>query len=516
MAYFNAESAASTLLDLSPILDPRAGSVSGLSVVTTAVKGCSENLCRVPQGSDPAGFGLSADPSYPGRRIRHVKSRSADAISRTIAPIPAPIVVPGKGKVFQCPYPNCNMVFTRSEHLARHSRKHTGEKPFQCVIPRCDRIFSRFDNMMQHTQTHQRDGKQSNISTIANASTRVRGRRSSSLANKGDMAPKFLCAGEDSDPNARRLSQFCIQPSDLKNSTLTLRPITSELVHAQHAEAKKARARANAQREGIGGEYYGDGAYLEVGAGSSKISSPAMTMTTVDGTDGPHPGPSPTFERSINLHDHLTVARHSTNIPVQTVPNSTNLTTQAGRGSKRRYSTILPNTSDRPTLMCLEPNPTTPNVGPNLFQNRSQPVSDSAPAHRPMPATELAPQASPTVTNFVAPPPSAHGLLSPHQPPLLPRPTLRSRASLSGSLSAIATPPQYQTAPAADCTAVGMHYTHHTAYQLYPRVSPPHDQYAQYHQHHGHQQHLTGGNEAEPYYPPYPSQPQCPLTPEGR
>lgn len=33
-----------------------------------------------------------------------------------------------KQKLFQCTgFGDCNMVFTRSEHLARHARKHTGE-----------------------------------------------------------------------------------------------------------------------------------------------------------------------------------------------------------------------------------------------------------------------------------------------------------------------------------------------------------------------------------------------------
>lgn len=59
---------------------------------------------------------------------------------------------PSKGRMFQCTgYPDCNMLFTRLEHLARHKRKHTGERPFTC--PHCAKNFSRLDNLRQHKQT---------------------------------------------------------------------------------------------------------------------------------------------------------------------------------------------------------------------------------------------------------------------------------------------------------------------------------------------------------------------------
>ena len=56
-----------------------------------------------------------------------------------------------KSQRFYCTdFPPCGLSFTRSEHLARHIRKHTGERPFEC---HCHRRFSRLDNLRQHAQT---------------------------------------------------------------------------------------------------------------------------------------------------------------------------------------------------------------------------------------------------------------------------------------------------------------------------------------------------------------------------
>ncbi|KAK5275042.1 hypothetical protein LTR40_013762, partial [Exophiala xenobiotica] len=61
-------------------------------------------------------------------------------------------------KSHSCPIPSCGRLFKRLEHLKRHVRTHTQERPYVC--PYCNKAFSRSDNLAQHRRTHesQQDG----------------------------------------------------------------------------------------------------------------------------------------------------------------------------------------------------------------------------------------------------------------------------------------------------------------------------------------------------------------------
>ncbi|KAJ6550838.1 hypothetical protein DFH09DRAFT_606812 [Mycena vulgaris] len=59
-----------------------------------------------------------------------------------------------KTKAFICPLYSCGRLFKGMEHLRRHLRTHTIERPFAC--PRCDKRFSTSDNLDQHVRTHVR------------------------------------------------------------------------------------------------------------------------------------------------------------------------------------------------------------------------------------------------------------------------------------------------------------------------------------------------------------------------
>ncbi|KAI1818673.1 STE like transcription factor [Poronia punctata] len=61
---------------------------------------------------------------------------------------------PYSAKTHSCPIPTCGRTFKRLEHLKRHVRTHTQERPYVC--PHCNKAFSRSDNLAQHKRTHDR------------------------------------------------------------------------------------------------------------------------------------------------------------------------------------------------------------------------------------------------------------------------------------------------------------------------------------------------------------------------
>ncbi|CAD6893702.1 unnamed protein product [Tilletia controversa] len=50
--------------------------------------------------------------------------------------------------------PVCNRRFIRLEHLKRHFKTHSQERPYPCPWAGCQKAFGRTDNRDQHIKTH--------------------------------------------------------------------------------------------------------------------------------------------------------------------------------------------------------------------------------------------------------------------------------------------------------------------------------------------------------------------------
>ncbi|EXJ80418.1 transcription factor STE12 [Capronia coronata CBS 617.96] len=134
---------------------------------STPLHGLEEDAAHsfsMDHGGDPmAGYGgddmqvhsLQASPAVRLERPGPVRR----ARSATMMELGVPY------KSHSCPIPSCGRLFKRLEHLKRHVRTHTQERPYVC--PYCNKAFSRSDNLAQHRRTHesQQDGQPAHMNS---------------------------------------------------------------------------------------------------------------------------------------------------------------------------------------------------------------------------------------------------------------------------------------------------------------------------------------------------------------
>ncbi|EKG15816.1 Transcription factor STE-like protein [Macrophomina phaseolina MS6] len=96
--------------------------------------------------------GMNGD--FSGQSLAHdAVVRQAPGVFRRARSATMMELGPYPQKSHSCPIPTCGRLFKRLEHLKRHVRTHTQERPYVC--PLCNKAFSRSDNLAQHRRTHE-------------------------------------------------------------------------------------------------------------------------------------------------------------------------------------------------------------------------------------------------------------------------------------------------------------------------------------------------------------------------
>lgn len=154
-----AEFASNLLVPANAHTPPRA-------VPALPAQGDEQSTWSNPLSHEPGTFcARPAENAFPASSL----SIGAESNNEEQVAVPGTLPLQSAGKGFSCPLLSCGRMFKRLEHLKRHVRTHTQERPYECT--RCSKRFSRSDNLTQHVKTHEKADRGERMKTEASETT---------------------------------------------------------------------------------------------------------------------------------------------------------------------------------------------------------------------------------------------------------------------------------------------------------------------------------------------------------
>ncbi|KAI7826364.1 hypothetical protein BX661DRAFT_183860 [Kickxella alabastrina] len=194
------DSSTSAALETSAIPTP-ANALRGAQLFASNTESHSRSTYR-PRAS--TGFSFNQPTDYSAAQhvltnmplisaLSHTRRQSIDScISDTR-------ISSGAERKYTCDWHDCGQAFDRVEHLNRHKRRHTGEKPYRCLVSKCTKLTSE------------------------------------STASKGQRPSR--CNGRGRTSLGHGLAECCILPTKNPDfSNLTLRPLINDMLPDTNSE----------------------------------------------------------------------------------------------------------------------------------------------------------------------------------------------------------------------------------------------------------------------------------------